>query len=137
MSRALALLAGALFGSGLIVSGMADPARVLAFLDVGGDWNPGLAFVMASALAVAAPAYAWARRHRPQIAATLPARWPPDARLIAGAVLFGLGWGLSGLCPGPALVGAAGGALPMLAFVAAMAAGMRLSAMLRRHIDRR
>lgn len=133
--NAVALVAGLLFGAGLMLSGMADPRKVLAFLDFTGAWDPRLAFVMGSAILTAAPAFWWARRRGRTLAGaplTLPARWPPDRALVIGAVIFGIGWGLSGLCPGPALVGAAGGSLPILVFVAAMAAGMALSAFLRR-----
>ena len=98
---------GLLFGIGLILSGMTDPARVLGFLDVTGDWNPALAFVMAGAIAVAAPAFAVARRH-PHALFGGPIRLPPrfgiDARLAVGAVIFGIGWGLTGICPGPGIV---------------------------------
>lgn len=138
--NALALLAGLIFGSGLLLSGMSDPGNVLAFLDFTGAWDPRLALVMGSAVLVAAPAFWWARRRGQTLAGTplrLPARWPPDPRLLGGAALFGLGWGLSGLCPGPALVGAAGGSLPIAGFVIAMAAGMRLTAVLIGYMDRR
>ncbi len=137
--NALALLAGLIFGGGLLLSGMTDPGNVLAFLDFTGAWDPRLALVMGSAILVGAPAFWWARRRGQTLAGTplrLPARWPPDPRLLSGAALFGLGWGLSGLCPGPALVGAAGGSLAIAVFVLAMAAGMSLTAALIRHMDR-
>ena len=135
----LALLAGLIFGTGLMLSGMADPANVLGFLDFTGAWDPRLAFVMGSAVLAAAPAFWWARRKGTTLTGaplTLPPRWPLDRPLVIGAAIFGLGWGLSGLCPGPALIGAAGGSGPIAAFVLAMAAGMSLSALLRRHMDR-
>ena len=122
--------AGLLFGFGLILSGMTDPAKVRAFLDITGAWNPALAFVMGGAIAAALPAFAWARRHQTTLAGeplTLPNRRLIDARLVGGAALFGVGWGLSGLCPGPALVVASSGSLPVLAFIAAMTAGLLLS----------
>lgn len=122
--------AGLLFGFGLILSGMTDPAKVRAFLDITGQWNPALAFVMGGAILAALPAFAWARRHRTTLAGaplTLPDRTLVDARLVGGAALFGVGWGLSGLCPGPALVVGSSGSLPVLVFVAAMAAGLLLS----------
>jgi hypothetical protein len=101
------LLFGVLFGVGLLISGMTDPARVLGFLDVSGAWNPALAFVMGGAVVVALPAFAIARRKGVsalggQIA--LPDRFRIDGRLVAGAAIFGLGWGLSGICPGPGIV---------------------------------
>ena len=103
---ASAFAVGLLFGLGLLVSGMADPAKVLAFLDVTGRWDPSLAFVMAGAVAVSATGYLVARRRgRPLLASRLeiPNRRNLDPRLIAGAAVFGIGWGLAGLCPGPAL----------------------------------
>ncbi|CAO4162980.1 YeeE/YedE family protein [Methylorubrum aminovorans] len=126
-ATASAFAAGLLFGLGLIVSGMADPAKVLAFLDVTGRWDPSLAFVMAGAVAVSAVGYRVARRRgRPVLASRLdlPTRRSIDLRLIAGAAVFGLGWGLVGLCPGPALTLLT--VLPAQAatFVAAMAVGI-------------
>lgn len=131
-----ALLAGVLFGSGLIVSGMSDPANVLGFLDVAGEtWNPSLAFVMGGAILVAAPAFARARRHGRTLAGAtlqLPGRSRVTLPLVGGSVLFGLGWGLVGLCPGPALVVAAQGVPTALAFVAALAAGLGIVTFSRR-----
>ena len=127
-SLLLAGLAGALFGAGLLVSGMTQPARVIGFLDVAGPWDPGLAFVMGGAVLIYAAALRWIRRRRPapwfDVKFHLPERRDLDAPLILGAALFGIGWGLGGLCPGPAIVSAASGSLPGLAFVAAMLAGM-------------
>ncbi len=123
----VAYLAGALFGAGLLLAGMTDPARVLGFLDVLGDWDPTLAFVMIGAIAVHATTYQLIRRRpSPLFDSTfhLPTRNDLDARLLAGAALFGVGWGLAGFCPGPALVAAASGASTALVFVAAMIAGM-------------
>jgi hypothetical protein len=123
------LACGMLFGAGLAVGGMTNPAKVLAFLDVAGAWNPTLAFVMASALAVNASAYAWTRRRaRPLLseAFALPARRELDASLLGGAALFGIGWGMVGLCPGPALAGLARGEPEVAVFVAAMVVGMLL-----------
>ncbi len=117
---------GLLFGVGLIVAGMTDPVRVLAFLDVAGDWDPTLAFVMIGAIAVAAPAFAIARRTPVAAlgdAIALPDRRRIDARLIGGSALFGLGWGLAGICPGPALVLLGNDGLSALLFVAALLAG--------------
>ncbi|WP_028081933.1 DUF6691 family protein [Solimonas soli] len=129
--RLVPLVAGLLFGAGMLVSGMADPHKVLAFLDVTRAWDPSLAFVMAAALAIALPAFAYARRHpRTLIGAqpiVLPPRSPLTPQLLVGATLFGIGWGLSGLCPGPVLVVASGGSLGAIVFVLAMAIGMRLA----------
>lgn len=124
-----ALLAGVVFGVGLTLSQMIDPARVLGFLDVAGNWDPTLAFVMAGALAVAAAVYRVVfARPRPLFDEHfhVPPPAAPDARLLAGAALFGLGWGLVGFCPGPALAALAGGAGMVFVFVAAMLAGTLL-----------
>jgi len=126
-----ALVSGLVFGFGLAISGMTQPAKVLGFLDVlgiaSGTWDPTLACVMIGALAVAAPGFVMARRQaRPLFAKA--AAWPDktaiDRPLIAGAVLFGLGWGLVGLCPGPAIANLATLSARVIAFVLAMAAGM-------------
>ncbi|HEX2725182.1 MAG TPA: YeeE/YedE family protein [Beijerinckiaceae bacterium] len=124
-----AFASGLLFGLGLIVSEMVNPAKVLAFLDVFGDWDPSLAFVMAGAVAVSAFGYfVTQRRGRPILAPRLeiPTRRDLDPRLIAGAALFGIGWGLVGLCPGPALTALTFGPWQLFVFVAAMLAGMAL-----------
>ena len=127
-SLLLAGLAGALFGAGLLASGMTQPARVLGFLDMIGGWDPTLAFVMGGAALVYAAAFRWIRRHRSapwfDVKLHLPTRRDLDVPLIAGSALFGVGWGLGGLCPGPGIVSAAAGSLTGLAFVAAMLAGM-------------
>lgn len=119
--------AGWLFGIGLVLSGMSDPAKVLGFLDLAGAWDPSLALVMAGAVAVGSVGFAVAGR-RAQSALGLPMRLPAnrtvDARLAVGAVAFGVGWGLVGLCPGPALVALASGSWKAFAFAAAMLAGM-------------
>lgn len=119
--------AGLLFGAGLILSGMADPAAVQGFFDVFGAWNPSLAFVMAGGLTIAFAGYRMClKRSGPVCAAIyqIPARQDIDRRLIAGSAIFGLGWGLVGYCPGPALVSAAGGISQAALFTAAMLAGM-------------
>lgn len=129
MTIAYALLAGFVFGIGLLLSGLADPSKVLAFLDLGGNWDPSLLFVMGGALLVAAPAFAWlARRGRTLDGAPLhlPAKRRIDRRLVLGSLVFGAGWGLAGYCPGPALVSLAWGGLEPLLFVGAMVAGMAL-----------
>ncbi len=121
---------GLLFGLGLLLSGMTDPDRVKAFLDVAGAWNPALALVMGGAIAVALPAFALARRTQNSVlgeAITLPANRRIDARLLTGATIFGLGWGLAGICPGPGLVLAGHLAPGALAFVAALYLGTRLA----------
>jgi uncharacterized membrane protein YedE/YeeE len=126
---ALALAAGVLFGVGLGVSGMSQPAKVLAFLDVSGDWDPTLLFVMGGAVAVHFWAYRWARRRSaPRLDERffVPAGTPIDARLSLGAVLFGVGWGIGGYCPGPALVSLASLGVPVFVFAAAMLGGMLL-----------
>ncbi|SFE07230.1 DUF6691 family protein [Paracidovorax konjaci] len=136
----VALGAGLLFGVGLIVSGMADPARVLGFLDVAGRWNPSLALVMAGAVAVGLVAFTVARR-RGRTLAGGPLHWPAarglDARLLGGSVLFGIGWGIAGFCPGPALVGLGMGLREAAVFVAAMLAGMAVFELLERLRARR
>jgi len=122
-------LCGVVFGAGLAVSGMTNPAKVLAFLDVFGRWDPTLAFVMGSALAVSALGFALARRSpRPWLAETfaIPTRRDIDPQLIGGAALFGVGWGLVGLCPGPALASLSRGSGEIVVFVAAMVAGVLL-----------
>jgi uncharacterized membrane protein YedE/YeeE len=122
---------GLLFGLGLVISGMSNPAKVLDFLDVAaipaGGWDPSLAFVMAGAIAVAAPGFALARRwSAPVLAGSFqpPEARAIDARLLTGAALFGVGWGLAGFCPGPAFTALAVGGAPALGFMAAMLAGM-------------
>jgi uncharacterized membrane protein YedE/YeeE len=123
---AAALLAGLIFGLGLAVSGMVDPAKVLAFLDIAGRWDPSLALVMAGALAVSAVAFRIAlRRPAPFLANRfeLPRATVVDRNLIAGAALFGVGWGLVGFCPGPAFASLAFGLEKSLVFVLAMIVG--------------
>jgi uncharacterized membrane protein YedE/YeeE len=128
-TRALAnaFVAGALFGVGLVVSGMSLPSKVLGFLDFFGNWDPSLMFVMLGAVGV----HFWAYRllaHRPSpyfaSSFSVPARRDLDAKLISGAVLFGIGWGLSGLCPGPSLVALPSGLPGVVVFVAMMVVGM-------------
>jgi hypothetical protein len=122
-------VAGLVFGLGLIVSGMANPAKVLGFLDLAGPWDPSLAFVMAGAIAVGACAFAFARRrsttllHLPM---NLPTAHKLDRRLVGGSLLFGVGWGVAGFCPGPALVALGMGEAKAVVFVAAMLVGMGL-----------
>jgi uncharacterized protein len=129
-------ICGLIFGSGLLISGMTDPMKVLGFLDVFGRVDPTLVFVMAGAVGVSAAGYAVARhRDAPLLAAQ--SRWPKpkdiDAPLIGGAVLFGIGWGLAGICPGPALVNLGTLSPRVAVFVAAMALGMLLQDIWQRH----
>lgn len=129
MKILVAALAGIVFGIGLALSGMSDPAKVLNFLDVAGDWDPTLAFVMGGALCVTTPGfYLMRRRSRPLFATDfhLPTRRDIDGQLLGGAAIFGLGWGIAGLCPGPALADIASGMPVILAFVAAMIVGALL-----------
>lgn len=124
---AVAFGCGLLFAAGLVLSRMTDPAVVIAFLDVGGDWDPSLALVMVGALAVFAPAYRWStRRARPALVAAFsrPEARRIDLPLIAGAAIFGVGWGASGYCPGPAVTSALTGGSGVLAFLGGMALGM-------------
>jgi hypothetical protein len=123
------VLSGLLFGAGLTISGMTDPGRVRGFLDVFGAWDPTLAFVMGGAVLVMAVAWRFrARMIRPVFAErfSLPERRDLDGRLIAGSILFGIGWGVAGLCPGPAIASLALSPTSALPFVAAMLAGMLL-----------
>lgn len=125
----LSFVAGLIFGIGLIISGMADPAKVLAFLDVAGLWNPSLIFVMAGAIGVGFFAFLWAKSRNTTLLGgemKLPSATRIDRRLIIGAVMFGIGWGIAGFCPGPALVGLGMGLPKALIFVVAMLAGMAL-----------
>jgi len=131
----IALACGCVFGAGLAISGMTNPARVIGFLDVFGAFDPTLAFVMLGALIPMG--LAWRvkeRRERPFAAQSfvVPATTRVDARLVGGAALFGVGWGVAGLCPGPALANLTLSPLPAAIFVAAMACGMALHRMLPR-----
>ncbi|RYZ10052.1 MAG: YeeE/YedE family protein [Myxococcales bacterium] len=122
--RITAIVSGALFAVGLALSGMTDPGKVLGFLDVAGIWDPSLAFVMAGAVSVH---FVWLRwLASPRGGASHPPSSVVDARLLAGAALFGVGWGLAGYCPGPALVALAYGRAEGAVFVLAMLAGILL-----------
>ena len=135
MKSLAALCAGMLFGIGLLLSGMANPAKVLGFLDVTGRWDPSLLLVMAGAVAVSAVAFTLARRRGASLLGA-PMRLPDargiDRRLVLGGLLFGIGWGVAGFCPGPALVALGLGEPKALLFVAAMLAGMGLFELLQR-----
>jgi uncharacterized membrane protein YedE/YeeE len=126
MRAALAMVFGLLFGAGLQVSGMTDPARIIGFLDVAGRWNPALAFVMAGAILVTLPAFAFARRRQTSVLGDrieLPDRLRFDRGLIVGSAIFGLGWGLAGICPGPGVVLLGYGLAKAGLFVGAVLAG--------------
>jgi uncharacterized protein len=127
-----ALAAGALFGAGLVVSGMTRPDKVIGFLDpFGGRWDPSLALVMASAIAVHTIVYHRVRRRPSPLLVSswsLPSRRDVDGKLLLGAALFGVGWGLGGYCPGPGVVSLAGGAASSIVFVGVMLATMALTA---------
>jgi uncharacterized protein len=134
-----AFVCGLLFGSGLILSGMANPAKVLGFLDLAGHWDPSLAFVMAGAVALAAIGFRLSRSRRTSVLGApmqLPTARRVDTRLVLGSLVFGVGWGLAGFCPGPALVSAGSGQPRAWLFVAAMLAGMALYAALERRRGR-
>ncbi len=135
MTIVIALLAGLIFGIGLIVSGMSNPAKVLGFLDLGGSWDPSLALVMAGAIGVGVLAFRYAGT-RPAtllgVAMSLPGTRVIDRRLVLGALIFGAGWGLAGFCPGPALASLTTGGAKALLFTGAMVAGMGLFELLER-----
>ena len=132
MPRLLAsFVAGLVFGIGLLLAGMANPAKVLGFLDLAGAWDPSLALVMAGAVAVGSVAFALAKQRRVSLLGApmqLPTARQVDRRLVVGSLVFGIGWGLAGFCPGPALVALGEGAGQAAVFVLAMLAGMGLHA---------
>lgn len=123
------LFAGLLFGLGLIVSGMANPEKVLGFLDIAGQWDPSLAFVMGGAILVGLVAFALARKRTLSFLGfdmKLPSNTRIDKRLVIGSVMFGVGWGVAGFCPGPSLVALGAGEFKAVVFVGSMVAGMIL-----------
>ena len=128
MKNLIALLAGGIFGAGLVLGGMTDPAKVVGFLDLFGRWDPSLAFVMGTALCITVPTYQFLvpGRSRPLFEGRyfLPTKSDLDAPLLGGAALFGIGWGVAGFCPGPAISSLHTGNLQIVGFVAAMAVGM-------------
>ncbi len=135
VQKTIPFISGLIFGLGLILSGMTDPQRILAFLDVFGAWNPSMALVMGGAIAVTLPAYSWARLRGLSVAGvtvTLPDRKTITPRLLVGSALFGVGWGLSGVCPGPGILIAANGLLSgvwaPVVFLLSVIAGMLLYA---------
>jgi uncharacterized protein len=134
-----AFATGLVFGFGLLISGMANPAKVLAFLDLAGPWDPSLALVMGGAIAVGAFAFTLAgRRQRSFLGETmrLPSRRDIDLPLVLGSLGFGVGWGLAGFCPGPALVALGAGEMKALVFVAAMMGGMGIFELIERQRSR-
>jgi len=129
------LLAGLVFGIGLIVSGMANPAKVLGFLDLAGRWDPSLALVMAGAISVGLVSFAVAKRRTLSFLGAemkLPGSRHIDRRLVGGGLLFGIGWGVAGFCPGPAVVALGMGEAKALVFVVAMLVGMGVFELLER-----
>ena len=127
--RTIEFIVGLIFGIGLILSGMTDPGKVVGFLDLGGAWDPSLAFVMGAAILVGAIAFALAKNRSTTLIGNefrLPDSRNIDKSLVAGSVLFGIGWGLAGFCPGPALVAVGMGVPKAVAFFMAMLAGMAL-----------
>jgi uncharacterized membrane protein YedE/YeeE len=135
MQLLTAFIVGLVFGIGLILAGMTDPAKVQGFLDLAGDWDPSLAFVMGGAILVGAVGFRFARgRQRALLggAMRLPTAGTIDRRLVLGGLTFGIGWGLAGFCPGPALASLASGRSEPLIFAAAMVAGMALFELIER-----
>lgn len=138
MNALAAFAAGLVFGLGLIVSGMSDPGKVRGFLDLAGAWDPSLAFVMGGAILVGFFAFRFASSRARSFlggALRLPTRRDIDRRLVAGSVVFGVGWGLAGYCPGPALVSLGAGQDKAVVFVIAMLAGMLIYTAVERYRD--
>ena len=137
MRALFAFLSGGLFGTGLLVSGMTDTRKVQGWLDVFGDWDPTLAFVLSGAILPMALAWIWWRGRAPALGGSFPP--PPEPKigrnLVVGSTLFGMGWGLAGLCPGPAIASLSYGGAGGLVFVAAMVAGMLAAPPLRARLD--
>ncbi len=128
-----AFFVGLLFGLGLIVSGMTNPVKVIGFLDLAGAWDPSLAFVMGGAILIGSGGFALAKKRQRSLLGApmhLPTSTKLDKRLLLGSLAFGVGWGIAGFCPGPAIVSAAAGQPKAWIFVAAMLSGMALYSML-------
>ena len=129
MERLIEFILGLLFGLGLLISGMTDPSKVLGFLDLSGTWDPSLVFVMGGGVIVGLLGFAWAKKRNTSLSGQA-FQWPDlvhiDRPLVLGSLMFGVGWGLAGFCPGPALVSMAAGHDKALVFVLAMVAGMSL-----------
>ena len=127
MQRVIEFVLGLTFGLGLLISGMTDPGKVQGFLDLAGLWDPSLAFVMGGGVMVGLLGFGWAKKQTLSLSGA-PFQWPDmtqiDRPLVLGSLMFGLGWGLAGFCPGPALVAMASGNDKSLVFVLAMVAGM-------------
>lgn len=138
MRNIFALISGALFGAGLMISGMVDTAKVQGWLDVFGNWDPTLAFVMGGAIVPMAIAWQLTRGRKPLVGGDFPPK--PEARLgrnlVLGSVLFGMGWGLAGLCPGPSMASLTFNGIGGVVFVGAMALGMFAAPGLRARLDR-
>lgn len=133
MDKMIALLAGVIFGVGLIIGQMVNPAKIIAFLDLAGAWNPSLALVMAGAIAVALPAFQLAKNKKNSVcgmAMQLPTSKVIDTRLMAGSMAFGAGWGIAGFCPAPAIVAAATGQWQAIVFTLAMIVGFYIFSLL-------
>jgi uncharacterized membrane protein YedE/YeeE len=137
MRAAVSFLVGAIFGLGLLISGMTDTTKVQGWLDIFGDWDPTLAFVMGGAIIPMAVAWQFTRGRKPVLTDAFPE--PPEPKLgrnlVVGSTMFGMGWGLSGLCPGPAIASLSFGGMGGLVFVAAMLAGMMMAPPLRARLD--
>ncbi len=137
MRNLYAFLAGGLFGAGLLISGMTDTTKVQGWLDIFGDWDPTLAFVLGGAIIPMAIAWRFTKSRAPKLGGSFPA--PPEPRLgrnlIVGSVLFGAGWGLVGLCPGPAIASLGYGGAPGILFLSAMASGMLVAPRLKQKLD--
>lgn len=135
MLQLSAFFSGLVFGLGLLLAGMTNPAKVQAFLDLAGQWDPSLALVMVSAIGVALVPFTWAKRQQRSVLGApmqLPVKRDIDRRLVSGSLLFGAGWGIAGFCPGPALASLLTGHWQVILFCAAMLAGMLLFEMLER-----
>ncbi len=120
MTKLIAFISGLLFSAGLIIGGMSNPQKILAFLDIRGDWDPSLLFIMGAGLIVSAISYQIARHRQQSLLAcplAIPTKTVIDKPLVFGSILFGLGWGLAGICPGPGLVLAGGGVLPKVYYL--------------------
>ena len=140
MTRLIEFLVGLLFGLGLLLSGMTDPGKVLGFLDLAGAWDPSLALVMGGAVALSFVGFALAKKRGTTLQGApllLPQSTQINRRLVIGSVMFGVGWGLAGLCPGPAWVTMAAGHTQAAVFVAAMVVGMVLFELAERYFPRR
>ncbi len=137
MRALMALIAGGMFGAGLLISGMTNTLKVQGWLDVFGDWDPTLAFVMGGGIIPMALAWAYTKGRKPALGGEFPAPTNPEAdkKLVIGSVMFGIGWGLSGLCPGPSVASLSFGGIGGVAFLLAMLAGMFVAPRFRAMID--